>query len=397
MEVLTRIYADGPEVGISFAVSADRVGAVPGDWGAVTTQKWLFRAARRLRLLDGGPGAQGRAAGDPGRAVMAQSGLQIQVGQPTPSLADAVAAVAARYAGAVRCAAPIGVLPRARLARLARGRERSVSRAMADPLRHPRLGPGRRRARAVRGRARARRRARAQRQEHGAADDRGVAAGRWRRGRAHRRHRRTALPVARAATTLDRFASAGGEATAMFAQLRTLTGPVVVFIDDAEDVRRRRQRDRRPAVEGRSRPSRHRRRRARTPCARSTATGRRPSRARRPAAAAARHQLRRRPAGRGAAAALVGADGRRARLRGAERASGHRAGGDARQATKNLVRHSVAAGGEFAQSVPTCGEPGRSAQHLFQRGHGTRRRLGTGHGATVRRGVGFDVEGACHA
>jgi len=33
---------------------------------------------------------------------------------------------------------------------------------------------------------------------------------------------------------LDRFAAAGGEATAMFASVRTVTGPVVVFIDDAE-------------------------------------------------------------------------------------------------------------------------------------------------------------------
>jgi hypothetical protein len=44
-EDLQRVYADGPTVGIRFAVTADRAGAVPGPWAALTQQKLLFRLA----------------------------------------------------------------------------------------------------------------------------------------------------------------------------------------------------------------------------------------------------------------------------------------------------------------------------------------------------------------
>lgn len=234
MDVLTRVYADGREVGISFAVSADRVAAVPGSWTAITTQKWLFRLPDAYDYSTMGVTRKDAPPAIAGRAVMAHDALQIQVGQPTPTLAAAVGAVAARYPRAARRAAPIAVLPETvSFASLG-----AVSRLSVEPWRVPFgvresdlgvaklllyegehalvAGP----ARSGKSTALA---TIAQSLRAGAGEDVHLAATGGRRS-----------PL-RDCPTLDRFANAGGEATAMLAQLRAMNGPIVVLIDDAED------------------------------------------------------------------------------------------------------------------------------------------------------------------
>ncbi|MEN3356460.1 MAG: segregation ATPase FtsK/SpoIIIE, family [Mycobacteriales bacterium] len=107
---LTRVYTDGPTVGIHIAATADRTGAVPAAWNAITQQKLL------LRLAD--PGEYGNfdvprravPAALPGRAVIAATHQVVHIGHPG-DLPAAVRGVAARWADQPGTAAPVGVLP----------------------------------------------------------------------------------------------------------------------------------------------------------------------------------------------------------------------------------------------------------------------------------------------
>src|SRR4051794_8710191 len=111
MDALSRVYADGPQVGIHLAVSADRANTVPTGWMANTTQKWLFRLADRYDYVSLGLTVKDVPPAMPGRAVMAGNGLQIQLGRPQPSLAGAAAVVAGRHPRSTPAATPVGVLP----------------------------------------------------------------------------------------------------------------------------------------------------------------------------------------------------------------------------------------------------------------------------------------------
>jgi S-DNA-T family DNA segregation ATPase FtsK/SpoIIIE len=111
MEELARVYADGPAVGIRFAVTADRSGAVPSAWAALTRQKLLLRMADpgEYGYFDVPRGAVPSYV--PGRALVAANRQVIQIGWPGEDLRAAVAATATLRPGAV-CAAPrIGLLP----------------------------------------------------------------------------------------------------------------------------------------------------------------------------------------------------------------------------------------------------------------------------------------------
>ncbi|MEA2233928.1 MAG: segregation ATPase FtsK/SpoIIIE, family [Solirubrobacteraceae bacterium] len=233
MDALTRVYADGREAGICFAVSADRLGTVPGPWAAVTTQKWLFRLPDPYDYVSAGLARRNVPAAIAGRAVMAQSGLQIQVGQPTPSVTAVVAQVAGRWPAAAGPPNPIAVLP----AEVSFASLGVTSHVSSEPWRIP-FG--------VRESDLAIAELVLYEGEHA------LVAGPARSGKS------TALwtiaeslrsgqgGVYIAATGgrrsplhdcpfVERYARAGGEATAMFASLRTVTGPVVLLIDDAED------------------------------------------------------------------------------------------------------------------------------------------------------------------
>ncbi|MFD8390622.1 FtsK/SpoIIIE domain-containing protein [Streptomyces sp. NPDC059680] len=111
IDELARVYADGPAVGIRFAVTADRSGAVPSAWAALTQQKLLMRMADpgEYGYFDVPRGAVPGYV--PGRALVAASRQVIQIALPAEDLATAVAACAARRPGAATTAPRVGTLP----------------------------------------------------------------------------------------------------------------------------------------------------------------------------------------------------------------------------------------------------------------------------------------------
>jgi S-DNA-T family DNA segregation ATPase FtsK/SpoIIIE len=170
---------------------------------------------------------------------MSPSGLQVQIGRPAAPLADAVAAIAARHPGAPRRRAAIGVLP----SELSLAELRAEGDLSDEPWRIPFgmresdlevaelvlyegehalvAGPARSgKSTALWTLAQALR-----------------AASQATRGDGPPLHiaavggRRSPLGDCPA---LDRYAGAGGEASALMAQLRLIEGPVVLLIDDAE-------------------------------------------------------------------------------------------------------------------------------------------------------------------
>ncbi|MES4887432.1 FtsK/SpoIIIE domain-containing protein [Streptomyces sp. NPDC096012] len=111
IDELARVYADGPAVGIRFAVTADRSGAVPSAWAALTQQKLLMRMADpgEYGYFDVPRGAVPGYV--PGRALVAATRQVIQIGLPAEDLATAVAACSTRWPGAVTTAPGVGLLP----------------------------------------------------------------------------------------------------------------------------------------------------------------------------------------------------------------------------------------------------------------------------------------------
>jgi DNA segregation ATPase FtsK/SpoIIIE, S-DNA-T family len=112
-EDLQRVYADGPMVGIRVAVTAERAGAVPGPWAALTQQKLLFRLADPADYGNFDMPRSAVPSPVPGRAVIAATRQVIQVAWPGADLARAVAGVNARWPEARRVAPGIGLLPTA--------------------------------------------------------------------------------------------------------------------------------------------------------------------------------------------------------------------------------------------------------------------------------------------
>jgi S-DNA-T family DNA segregation ATPase FtsK/SpoIIIE len=165
---------------------------------------------------------------------MAGTGLQIQVGRPMPTLAEAVAVAARRYPRDSRRAARIDVLP-SEVSLASLGASCDVS---GEPWRIPYgvretdLGPAElvlyeNEHALIAGPARSGKSttlltlAQSLRAAPGGADLYLAATG----------GRRSPLL---ASSVFDRTAGQGGEATAMLAVLRAHQGPVVMFIDDAE-------------------------------------------------------------------------------------------------------------------------------------------------------------------
>ncbi|MER5789512.1 FtsK/SpoIIIE domain-containing protein [Streptomyces sp. NPDC001980] len=111
IDELARVYADGPAVGIRFAVTADRSGAVPASWAALTLQKLLMRMADpgEYGYFDVPRGSVPTYV--PGRAVVAANRRVIQIAWPGDDLDAAVTTTAARWAASPRTAPRIGLLP----------------------------------------------------------------------------------------------------------------------------------------------------------------------------------------------------------------------------------------------------------------------------------------------
>lgn len=111
MDELTRVFVEGPEVGILFVLSAERPSVVPGTMASAATQKWVFRLGDPFDYSALGLDRKHMPQPIPGRAVVVSTRQQIQVARPLPDLDGAAARVASTYEGTTRRAATIGVLP----------------------------------------------------------------------------------------------------------------------------------------------------------------------------------------------------------------------------------------------------------------------------------------------
>ncbi|HEY5316979.1 MAG TPA: FtsK/SpoIIIE domain-containing protein [Solirubrobacteraceae bacterium] len=112
-DALARVWADGPEVGIHMAISADRAGAVPNALASLAQQRLVFRLADLPDYAQFGIHRADVPRFTPGRAVVGGSGQAVQVARSRDPLAAAVdrrrpADGAAPPAGGPP---PIGVLP----------------------------------------------------------------------------------------------------------------------------------------------------------------------------------------------------------------------------------------------------------------------------------------------
>ncbi|MEO7016357.1 MAG: FtsK/SpoIIIE domain-containing protein, partial [Leifsonia sp.] len=97
IEGLYRVYADGPEVGIHFALTTSRIKAIPSAIDEVTTQKWLFHLADHHDYTGFGLKPTQIPAHVAGRCVLVETKLQTHVATPDMPVAAAVAQVTERW------------------------------------------------------------------------------------------------------------------------------------------------------------------------------------------------------------------------------------------------------------------------------------------------------------
>ncbi|MCC3273641.1 FHA domain-containing protein [Arthrobacter zhangbolii] len=90
LDLLYRAYADGPALGLSFAVSTTRAKAVPTAMNEVTLQRWLFRLADTYDYSSLGIRGKAIPAPLPGRCVDPRNTLQMHVATPAVGIAAAV-------------------------------------------------------------------------------------------------------------------------------------------------------------------------------------------------------------------------------------------------------------------------------------------------------------------
>ena len=109
-EELARVWADGSELGVHIAITADRLGAVPLALSSLHDQRLAFQLAELADYAQFGIPRRAVPRFTPGRAVAAGSAQVLQVARPGTALARrTAAAVGDDHAGGGP--APIGVLP----------------------------------------------------------------------------------------------------------------------------------------------------------------------------------------------------------------------------------------------------------------------------------------------
>ncbi|CAM5449020.1 FtsK/SpoIIIE domain-containing protein [Leifsonia shinshuensis] len=111
LDALYRAYADGPSVGLHFAVATTRAKAVPSAMDEVTTQRWVYRLADAYDYSSLGVRGKDVPASVPGRCVDILSLRQMHIATPDHGLDAAVAENAERWSGAQEKPEAIGVLP----------------------------------------------------------------------------------------------------------------------------------------------------------------------------------------------------------------------------------------------------------------------------------------------
>ncbi|WP_146364087.1 FtsK/SpoIIIE domain-containing protein [Arthrobacter yangruifuii] len=100
LDLLYRAYADGPALGLSFAVSTTRAKAIPTAMNEVTLQRWLFRLADTYDYSSLGVRGKQIPAELPGRCVDPRTKLQMHVATPGIGLEAAVDRVRQSWAEA---------------------------------------------------------------------------------------------------------------------------------------------------------------------------------------------------------------------------------------------------------------------------------------------------------
>ena len=106
-----RVYADGPAVGMHFAVSTTRSKNVPSAIDEVTTQRWIYRLADAYDYSALGVKGKTVPAPVPGRCVDAETLLQMHIATPDHGLEQAVVEAANQWHGAHQKTDVIGELP----------------------------------------------------------------------------------------------------------------------------------------------------------------------------------------------------------------------------------------------------------------------------------------------
>ena len=111
LALLYRAYADGPALGLSFAVTTTRAKSVPSAMNEVTLQKWLFRLADTYDYSSLGVRGKNIPAALPGRCVDPRTSLQMHVATPGIGVEAAVDRVRQSWAHAPAKTAAIRRLP----------------------------------------------------------------------------------------------------------------------------------------------------------------------------------------------------------------------------------------------------------------------------------------------
>lgn len=111
LDLLYRAYADGPALGLHFAISTTRARAVPSAMDEVTTQRWIYRLADTYDYSSLGIKGKTIPAPIPGRCVDVRTLLQMHVATPDRGLMEAVKEASARWAHTPEKRDVIGTLP----------------------------------------------------------------------------------------------------------------------------------------------------------------------------------------------------------------------------------------------------------------------------------------------
>jgi DNA segregation ATPase FtsK/SpoIIIE, S-DNA-T family len=111
-DAFNRVFAEGPGVGITFVLSADRPGALPSRLGSLVSQKIVFRLADPSEFSAIGVRIRDLPVFVPGRAIHGESRLVLQIGHPGDDLTAQTAGTGRQTRPQPkRPPVPIGTLP----------------------------------------------------------------------------------------------------------------------------------------------------------------------------------------------------------------------------------------------------------------------------------------------
>ncbi|QYG91662.1 FHA domain-containing protein [Iamia sp. SCSIO 61187] len=112
LEGFSRVFAEGPELGIHIAATADRSAALPGPLRSLVRQQLLFKLGDDLDYSQGGFRGAELPEFVPGRALDVERHLEVQVARPAEGVDAAIAAIAGAVPTLRRPPTGIGALPR---------------------------------------------------------------------------------------------------------------------------------------------------------------------------------------------------------------------------------------------------------------------------------------------